>query len=203
MPVGFFTHGVKYTLPHPKIRQRTVLLICKVIKRAWQLLGEKPASGFHIRSADEDTITQVLVEIIENSLRKSGDVDGFNCTLFGRVIRDPKITNFDKRHPDKMPDIFFDLRGSTCLSSAIRMASLWNASRWILNTPFCPTIAIRDWYVSLMVIMPGPCKQHRRRQTSTVVVAKSFDRSPPPPTPPQPKPSQSQASITTRPRSPF
>ncbi len=30
--------------------------------------------------------------------------------MFGRVIRDPKITNFDKTHPDKMPDIFFDLR---------------------------------------------------------------------------------------------
>ncbi len=110
MPIGFFTHGVDYTLPHPKIPQRTVLLISKVIRSAWQLLAEKPVSGFHMRSADEDTITQVLVEIIENILRKTGDIDGFNCTLFGKVTRDQKITNFDKKHPDKMPDIFFDLR---------------------------------------------------------------------------------------------
>ncbi len=110
MAVGFFTHGIEYTLPHQQIPQRTVLLLCKVIKRAWQLLEEMPPSNFILQSANEDTITQVLVEIIENRLRKSGDVDGFNCALFGKVIREPKITNFDKKHPDKMPDIFFDLK---------------------------------------------------------------------------------------------
>ncbi len=110
MAVGFFTHGIEYILPHPQIPQRTVLLLCKVIKRAWQLLEEMPPSDFILQSADEDTITQVLVEIIENRLRKSGDVDGFNCALFGKVSREPKITNVDKKHPDKMPDIFFDLK---------------------------------------------------------------------------------------------
>jgi hypothetical protein len=111
MAVGFFTHGIEYTLPHPKIPQRTVLLLCEVIKKAWQLLEEKPPSNFILQCANEDTITQVLVdEIIENRLRKSGEVDGFNCALFGKVIREPKITNVDKKHPDKMPDIFFDLK---------------------------------------------------------------------------------------------
>ncbi len=110
MPIGFFTHGLEYTLPHPQIPQRTVLLIFKVIKRAWQLLEEKPPSGFLMQSADEDTITHLLVEIIENILRKNSEIDGFNYALFGKVSRDPKITNFDKQHPDKMPDIFFDLR---------------------------------------------------------------------------------------------
>ena len=110
MAIGFFTHGIEYTLPHPQIPQRTVLLLCKAIKRAWQLLLERPPSNFILQSADEDTITQVLVEIIENRLRKSGDVNGFNCALFGKVTRDQKIPNFDKKHPDKMPDIFFDLK---------------------------------------------------------------------------------------------
>jgi len=110
MAVGFFTHGIEYTLPHPQIQQRTVLLLCKVIKRAWQLLKELPPSNFILQTANEDTITQVLAEIIENILRKSGGVDGFNCALFGKVIRAPKITNVDKKHPDKMPDIFFDLK---------------------------------------------------------------------------------------------
>lgn len=110
MAVGFFTHGIEYTLPHPQIPKRTVLIICDVIKRAWQLLEEMPPSNFNLQSENENTITQVLVEIIENRLRKSGDVNGFNCALFGKVTRDPKITNVDKKHPDKMPDIFFDLR---------------------------------------------------------------------------------------------
>jgi len=111
MTIGFFTQGVDFILPHPQIPQRTIFLICKVIKRAWQILEEAPPSNFIIQSADEDTITQVLVdEIIENRLRKNGEVDGFNCALFGKVIREPKITNFDKKHPDKMPDIFFNLK---------------------------------------------------------------------------------------------
>ncbi len=110
MSVGFFTHGIEYTLPHPKIPKRTILLLCTVIKRAWQLLEEKPPSDFKIQCANEDTITQVLVEIIENRLRKHGEIDGFNSVLFGKVTREPKITNFDKKHPDKMPDIFFDLK---------------------------------------------------------------------------------------------
>lgn len=110
MAVGFFTHGIDFTLPHPEIPQRTILLLCNVIKKAWQLLEENPPSGFSLDSAYEDTITQMLVEIIENILRKSGEVDGFNSAMFGRVIRGPEITNFNKEHPDKMPDIFFDLK---------------------------------------------------------------------------------------------
>ncbi len=71
MAIGFFTQGIEYTLPHPQISPRIVLLLCKVIKRAWQLLEELPPSGFILQSVDEDTITQILVEIIENRLRKT------------------------------------------------------------------------------------------------------------------------------------
>jgi len=110
MAVGFFTQGITYALPHPQIPQRTILLLCKVIRRAWQLLEERPPSDFTLESEDEDTITRLLVEIIENRLRKYGEVDGFDCARFGRVSRDQKIPNFDKKHPDKMPDIFFDLK---------------------------------------------------------------------------------------------
>jgi len=71
MAIGFFTHGIEYTLPHPQIPQRTILLLCRVIKRAWQLLEEMPPSEFILQTADEDTITQVLVDdIIERRLLK-------------------------------------------------------------------------------------------------------------------------------------
>jgi len=114
MAVGFFTQGVPFTLPHPPIPQRTILLLCNVVRRAWQLLVEYPPENFHLHSAKEDAITQVLVEIIENRLRKNGEVAGFNHACFGKVAREPKITNFDKKHPDKMPDIFFDLKREKC-----------------------------------------------------------------------------------------
>ena len=110
MAVGFFTQDIEFTLPHPPIPQRTILLICKVIRRAWQLLAENPPTGFILHVEKEDTVTQMLVEIIENRLRKNGDIDGFDSAHFGRVVREPKITNYDKKHPDKMPDIFFDLK---------------------------------------------------------------------------------------------
>lgn len=110
MAVGFFTQDIEFTLPHPPIPQRTILLLCKVIRRAWQLLAENPPTGFILHAEKEDTVTQMLVEIIENRLRKNGDVDGFDSARFGRVVREPKITNFNKVHPDKMPDIFFDLK---------------------------------------------------------------------------------------------
>jgi hypothetical protein len=101
---------VHFTLPHPRIPERTILLLCKVVKKAWQLLEESPPNNFVLQSADEDSITRVLVDIIEDRLRRSGEVDGFDYARFGRVIRAPKIANVDNKHPDKMPDIFFDLR---------------------------------------------------------------------------------------------
>src|SRR6185369_4391316 len=110
MGVGFFTQGIEFTLPHPPIPYRTILLLCKVIRKAWQLLEESPPAGFILHVAKEEEITQLLVEIIENRLRKYGGINGFNKIQFGKVTRAPKITNYNKDHPDKMPDIFFDLK---------------------------------------------------------------------------------------------
>ncbi|MDA8429070.1 MAG: hypothetical protein M0T70_07425, partial [Geobacteraceae bacterium] len=92
MAVGFFTQDIEFTLPHPPIPQRTILLLCKVIRRAWQLLSENPPTGFILHAEKEDTVTQMLVEIIENRLRKNGDVDGFDSARFGRVVRERSLS---------------------------------------------------------------------------------------------------------------
>lgn len=110
MAVGFFTQGITFELPHPPIPRRIILLVSKVIRRAWELLAIAPPTGFVLATASEDAITAELVDVIENRLRISGEVAGFDHLLFGRVEREPKISNFDKKHPDKMPDIFFDLK---------------------------------------------------------------------------------------------
>lgn len=109
MAVGFFTHGVQFTLPHPPIQERTLLLLRNVIQRAWRLLKENEPVNFLLASEKEDTITQMLVEIIENRLRTNEEVAGFDRRSFGYVAREPKISNYNKQHPDKMPDIFFPL----------------------------------------------------------------------------------------------
>jgi len=113
MPVGFFTEGIEFSLPHPPINERVILLVCKVLRAAWQLLEQNPPPGFKFHSENEDTITENLVGVIESRLRKNGEIKGFNSALFGRVVREPKITNFNKNHPDKMPDILFDLKRET------------------------------------------------------------------------------------------
>jgi len=124
MLVGYFTQGIEFELPHPPIQQRTILLLCNVIKRAWQLLVENPPANFIIHSANEDEITLELVDIIENRLRKNGEVKGFDFVLFGKVEREPKISNFNKNHPDKMPDIYFDLKREQYPILRIRTGSL-------------------------------------------------------------------------------
>lgn len=111
MPSGFFTAGVPpFHLPHPEVGRRTILLICRVLRKAWRLLAENPPEEFDVLTADEDAITEQLVGILENRLRKTGEVRGFDAAFFGRVEREPKITNYNKKHPDKMPDMFFDLK---------------------------------------------------------------------------------------------
>ncbi len=110
MSIGFFTKGIDFELPHPPIDVRVVLLICKVFQEAWLLLKQYPPTNFDLQAAGEDTITEVLVGVIESRLRITGEVEGFSSALFGKVIRECKITNFNKTAPDKMPDIFFDLR---------------------------------------------------------------------------------------------
>ncbi len=107
---GFFTRGVTFVLPHPRIPLRLILIVDAVVERGLQLLREDPPINFELASADEDTITFQLHWIIENRLRKSKEVRGFNRQMFGKVWREPKVTNFDGTHPDKMPDLVFDLK---------------------------------------------------------------------------------------------
>ena len=110
MAIGLFTDGIDLKLPHPPIPLRVTLLVCKVIRKAWRLMIEHPPSGFELQAENEKNITWVLIDIIENRLRKSGEIEGFNPALFGRVTRDQKIANIDGSHPDKMPDMHFDLK---------------------------------------------------------------------------------------------
>jgi hypothetical protein len=107
---GFFTHGVVFELPHPPIPLRLILIVHAVVKRGLQILREYSPSGFELSSADEDSITFQLHLVIANRLYKSKEVPGFNKRTFGKVWREPKVTNFDGRHPDKMPDMVFDLK---------------------------------------------------------------------------------------------
>lgn len=108
--VGFFTLGVPgdgYDLPHPLLDFRVVLLIRRVLVRAFQVLREQ---SFDLAAASEDQITAALRSTIENNLRQSGEVRGFNRRTFEFVIRQGQWANYAGTVLTKTPDLFFKLR---------------------------------------------------------------------------------------------
>lgn len=107
---GFFTHGVppeRYHLPHPRLGLPVILLIRRVLLRAFELLREQK---YDIASATEDQVTAALRSTIENNLRQSGEVTGFDKRKFDTVIRQGQWANYDGTRLTKTPDLFFKLR---------------------------------------------------------------------------------------------
>lgn len=113
---GFFAAGVDYQLPHPPIDDAILLVTHNAVCRALFLLR---GAGFPLKTARENEITRELHEILEDRLRQTGEVPGFNQLVFGKVIRAPEVRNHDGRHPDKKPDLVFDLvRDNTLVLSS-------------------------------------------------------------------------------------
>jgi len=109
-PAGFFTLIVSpehYHLPHPRLGLPVILLIRRVLLRAFELLREQ---NYNLAAATEDQVTAALRSTIENRLRQSGEVPGFNKRRFETVIRQGQWANYDGTRITKTPDLFFKLR---------------------------------------------------------------------------------------------
>jgi hypothetical protein len=107
---GFFTFGVppdRYHLPHPHIELPVILLVRRVLLRAFDLLREQK---FQLAVASEDEITAALRSVIENNLRESGSVAGFNKRAYEPVVRQGQWANYNGAVLTKTPDLCFRLR---------------------------------------------------------------------------------------------
>ena len=107
---GFFTLGVtpdRYDLPHPRLGLPVILLIRRVLLRAFQLLREQK---FNFSDAKEDQITAALRAVIENDLRENNQVAGFNKHTYETVIRQGQWANYNGAILTKTPDLCFRLR---------------------------------------------------------------------------------------------
>jgi len=107
---GLFTLGVapeQYQLPHPRLGLSVILIIRRVLMRALVLLREQ---NFNLAAATEDQVTAALRGSIENNLRQSGEVAGFNKRTFDTVIRQGQWASFDYKSLTRAPDLFFKLR---------------------------------------------------------------------------------------------
>jgi hypothetical protein len=106
---GLFT-GVspdRYNLPHPRLALPVVLLIRRVLLRAFELLREQK---YDLANANEDQVTAALRSTIENNLRQTGEVPGFDKRKYEHVSRQAQCANFDGTKLTKAPDLFFKLR---------------------------------------------------------------------------------------------
>lgn len=114
--VGFFADGVDYQLPHPAIDDAILVIAHDAICCALSLLR---GSDFSLGTAHEDQITQQLHWILEDRLRQTGEIPGFDERVFRKVWRAPEVTNFDGNHPAKKPDLVFELvRDNTLILSS-------------------------------------------------------------------------------------
>jgi hypothetical protein len=112
---GFFAEGIDFQLPHPALDESVLLITHEAIAHALALLRASPPAGFNLSSAQENAITRQLEWILENRLRKTGEVPGFDERVFQKVRRGAEVTNFDGNHPSKQPDLVFDLVRDTPL----------------------------------------------------------------------------------------
>jgi hypothetical protein len=91
---GFFTFGVpaeRYHLPHPRLHRSVLFVIRRVVLRAIELLREQK---FPLAAAQEDRVTAALRSTIENNLRQSGEVPGFNTRTYEYVSRQAQWANY-------------------------------------------------------------------------------------------------------------
>ena len=101
---GLFTLGVppdRYHLPHPRLGLPVILLVRRVLLRAFELLREQK---FNLAAASEDEVTTGLRSVIENDLRQTGMVAGFNRRTYETVVRQGQVANYDGAKIGKTPD---------------------------------------------------------------------------------------------------
>ncbi len=110
-PTGLFTLGVSpecYRLPHPRLGLPVILVIRRVLCRAFELLRRD--GKFNLADATEDQVTAALRAVIENDLRQTGSVPGFNRRVYEPVERQGQVANYDGTRLGKSPDLCFKLR---------------------------------------------------------------------------------------------
>ncbi len=92
-------------LPYPEIPQSIERIVIDALHEAWnRLCAEHEAA---MRDTDEDQTT-VLLEAKLRGLLDNEEVAGFNNEIFS-IGREAKVVNFNGEHPDKMPDLSFQL----------------------------------------------------------------------------------------------
>jgi hypothetical protein len=95
-------------LPHKEIPWRTWLIVETALRKAWEIVVTAGRPEFDWRTAHEDDLTLELFETLKDQIFCRGIIPGFDQLIFSSINREPKVRNFDRSHPDKMPDLLIE-----------------------------------------------------------------------------------------------
>lgn len=93
-----------FALPHPMVSVSVFMAMEEAITLAWTILHTSPPRPFDPVTANENTYTTHLHEILEDHLLDSGLVGGFDGDTFSGIKR-PEVRNFNGQKPSKKPDM--------------------------------------------------------------------------------------------------
>lgn len=99
-----------YDLPHPKVQESVIKIVCLVIARAFETMR---GQGKDLNALSEDEITKDIKEYLENTVLKAdgdpaqGGVPGFTRTIFRAVERQAQTQNYNQKKIRPSPDLWF------------------------------------------------------------------------------------------------
>jgi hypothetical protein len=111
---SFFTQrsAVRFIVPHDPLGERWLLVVHAAVSAAFPIIRQ---SGFDLRRAGENMITNKLEDVLMNDLLNSGTVEGFDKLFFGPVTRGSEVENYNGEKISKKPDLVFHLQRENVL----------------------------------------------------------------------------------------
>lgn len=94
--------------PHEELSPRLFWVVEAALRKAWEILASDPAPAAGWRIAKEDDLTLELFEVLKDVVWQRKMIPGFNNKVFSTINREPKVRNYNREHPDKMPDLLIE-----------------------------------------------------------------------------------------------
>ncbi len=96
--------------PYPKLSPRLYSVVEIALRKAWEIVTADRNAAAIWKTADEDSLTLMVFEVLKDTLWQKRIIPGFDSEIFSTINREPKIRNCDGMHPDKMPDLLIEFR---------------------------------------------------------------------------------------------
>lgn len=97
----------RYRVPHDRVGIRLIIAAHLAVTRAFEIIRQETKS---LAVAQENQITELLEDVLENRIRNRGLVESFDTGSFGSVSRGSEVVNYNGTKISKKPDLIFKLR---------------------------------------------------------------------------------------------